>query len=97
MRHDLTFRFAAAKDFEAVLHLACQLAKQIEVEAPPLTSEQFERYYLSQHAPMRLLLAVHSDRVVGMISWTLTHELTARTLAFTSAMCQLTIPLGVRV
>ncbi|HEX9198614.1 MAG TPA: GNAT family N-acetyltransferase, partial [Acidobacteriaceae bacterium] len=27
------------------------------------------------NAPMRLLLAVHDDRVVGLISWTLTHEL----------------------
>ena len=75
MRDNLTFRFAAATDFEGVLHLACQLAKQIEAGAPPLTFAQYERYYVGLHAPMRLLLAVHSDRVVGMISWTLTHEL----------------------
>ena len=75
MSNNLTFQFAAAADFEAVLHLACQLAKQIEVGAPPLTFAQFERYYLALHAPMRLLLAIHEDRVVGMISWTLTHEL----------------------
>ena len=70
-----TFRWAADTDFEAVLHLACQLAKQIESGAPPLTFAKFERYYLGPNAPMRLLLAVHEGRVVGMISWTLTHEL----------------------
>jgi GNAT superfamily N-acetyltransferase len=75
MRDDLTFRFARAADFEAVLHLACQLAKQIELGPPPLTFAQFEKYYLAPHAPMRLLLAIHQIRVVGMISWTLTHEL----------------------
>jgi GNAT superfamily N-acetyltransferase len=75
MKFGLTFRYAAAEDFAAVLELACQLASQIEEEAPPLTAARFETYYLSPHAPMRLLLAVHDGRVVGMISWTLTHEL----------------------
>ena len=75
MKFGLTFRYAAAEDFAAVLELACQLASQIEEEGPPLTIARFETYYLSPHAPMRLLLAVHDGRVVGMISWTLTHEL----------------------
>jgi ribosomal protein S18 acetylase RimI-like enzyme len=75
MKENLTFRFAAAEDFAAVLRLARQLAEQIEAKAPPLTGAQFERYYLGPHAPMRLLLAVYENRVVGMISWTLMHEL----------------------
>jgi GNAT superfamily N-acetyltransferase len=75
MSHSLTFRFAAAADFAAVLELASQLASHIDAEAPPLTAAQFEGYYVSPDAPMRLLVAVHDDRVVGLISWTLTHEL----------------------
>jgi ribosomal protein S18 acetylase RimI-like enzyme len=75
MQHELTFRSATAADFAVVLDLATQLARQIEEEAPPLTARQFEMYYLMPHAPMRLLLAVRDDRVVGMISWTLSHEL----------------------
>jgi GNAT superfamily N-acetyltransferase len=75
MKHGLTFRYAVATDFEAVLDLASQLASQIEAERPPLTTAQFETYYVNPHAPMRLLLAVHYSRIVGMISWTLTHEL----------------------
>jgi ribosomal protein S18 acetylase RimI-like enzyme len=75
MEHGLTFRYAVAEDFAAVLELASQLATQIEAPAPPLTAAQFETYYVSRSAPMRLLLAVKDSRVVGMISWTLTHEL----------------------
>jgi GNAT superfamily N-acetyltransferase len=75
MKKGLTFRRAEVSDFEAVLDLAGQLASQIEEEMPPLTLAQFETYYLHPQAPMRLLLALHDDRVVGMISWTLTHEL----------------------
>ena len=75
MSHRLTFRFADAADFAAVVELACQLANHIEAEIPPLTAAQFERYYVTPDAPMRLLLAVDENRVVGMISWTLTHEL----------------------
>ncbi len=75
MKDGLTFRYAVAADFAAVLELACQLARQIEAEAPPLTVAQFEKYFLTPDAPMCLLLAVHDSRVVGMISWTLTHEL----------------------
>ncbi len=71
----LTFRQACAEDFTAVLDLACQLAAHIEAARPPLTAQQFETFYLRPDAPMRLLLAVMHDRVAGMISWTLTHEL----------------------
>src|SRR5882724_10943829 len=75
MKDRLTFRYAATADFAAVLELACQLARQIEAQDPPLTVAQFERYYVGPHALMRLLLAVQDRRIVGMISWTLTHEL----------------------
>ena len=75
MKDALTFRYAATADFAAVLGLACQLARQIEAQDPPLTVAQFERYYVGPHALMRLLLAVQDCRIVGMISWTLTHEL----------------------
>jgi ribosomal protein S18 acetylase RimI-like enzyme len=75
MKNGLTFRYAAATDFESVLELASELASQIEVDVPPLTVAQFETYYLSPNAPMRLLLAIYDSRIVGMISWTLTHEL----------------------
>ena len=75
MKNGLAFRYAAAADFAAVLELASQLASQIAAATPPLTVVQFETYYVNPHAPMRLLLAVHDSRIVGMISWTLTHEL----------------------
>ena len=78
MKDGLTFRFAVATDFPAVLELASQLAIQIEAPIPPLTAAQFETYYVSAHAPMHLLLAVQGNRIVGMISWTLTHELLDR-------------------
>ena len=60
MTGGLTFRFAVATDFPAVLELASQLAIQIEAPVPPLTAAQFETYYLSAHAPMHLLLAVQA-------------------------------------
>lgn len=75
MKNEVTFREAKASDFAAVLDLASQLANHIEEKSPRLTAAQFERYYLSSDAPMHLLLALHNGRVVGMIAWTLTHEL----------------------
>ena len=75
MNADLTFRFAVEEDFAAVLGLACQLASQIEAPAPPLTPSQFEKYFIRPNAPMRLLLALRDGQIVGMISWTITHEL----------------------
>lgn len=85
MRHALTFRYAATQDFEAVLELASQLAIYIEAATPSLTVADFHTFYLGSHAPMRLLLAIRESRVVGMISWTLTHELySANTRAYIS-------------
>lgn len=75
MKHEFTFRSAVAADFAVVRDLASQLARQIEAKEPPLTAAQFETYYVSPHAPMRLLLAVRDGEIVGLISWTLTHEL----------------------
>jgi ribosomal protein S18 acetylase RimI-like enzyme len=71
----LTFRFAVAGDFPHVVELASQLASQIEARAPLLSFAQFERNFVGPSAPMRLLLAVRAGRVLGMISWTITHEL----------------------
>lgn len=75
MKNAFTFREATASDFVAVLDLASQLAHHIEQDSPRLTVAQFERYYVSSDAPMHLLLALLNGRVVGMIAWTLTHEL----------------------
>ena len=75
MKKELTFRRAAVSDFEAVLDLASQLATHIEEEIPPLTLANFETYYVNTDAPMHLSLALHDGKVVGMIAWTLTHEL----------------------
>ena len=75
MNSGLSFRLARTSDFDAVLDLARQLASHIETDDPPLTVAQFERYYVNPDGPMHLLLALHEERVVGMISWTLTHEL----------------------
>jgi GNAT superfamily N-acetyltransferase len=71
----LSFRWAQAGDFQAVFSLASQLATQIEADIPPLTPERFRKFYVGDAAPMRLLLAVRDGQVLGMISWTLTHEL----------------------
>ncbi len=75
MTHGLHFRRAVASDFDAVLALAVQLADHIDAPRPPLTVGQFDTWYLRAGTPMHLLLAVNQNRVVGMISWTLTHEL----------------------
>jgi GNAT superfamily N-acetyltransferase len=75
MVNGLRFRWAEPSDFEVVLDLASQLARHIEARVPPLTIAQFRNYYVNPQAPMHLLLALHDGRIVGMISWTLTHEL----------------------
>jgi len=75
MDDGLTFRFAVSEDFPAVLDLAGQLAIQIEAQKPHLTLAQFEHFFIRSHSPMRLLLAVRAHRIVGMISWTITHDL----------------------
>lgn len=71
----LSFRWAAATDFVAVLDLASQLAHHIEEATPSLTTANFETYHVGPEAPMRLLLAHDGERVAGMICWTLMHEL----------------------
>lgn len=71
----LELRRASKMDFEAVLDLAWQLADHIQSPRPPLTLQRYEEFYLRPGAPMQLVLAVESGRVVGMISWTITHEL----------------------
>jgi GNAT superfamily N-acetyltransferase len=71
----LNFRWAQAGDFDAVLGLASQLAVHIEAAPPPLTRRRFETWYVGDDAPMRLLLARRGTSVLGMIAWTLTHEL----------------------
>ena len=71
----LNFRQADEADFAAVVELATQLAVHIEQPAPPLTMANFADFYLAPGAPMRLLLAETEGRVVGLIAWTLTHEL----------------------
>ena len=75
MAKELSFRWAEAGDFEAVLSLATQLAHHIEEKTPSLTPSDFATYHLGPEAPMRLRLAIDDGRVVGMISWTLMHEL----------------------
>jgi hypothetical protein len=59
MKNNLSFRWAEASDFEAVLDLAYQLASHIEAPVPPLTIAQFGTYYVNPHAPMHLLLALN--------------------------------------
>jgi GNAT superfamily N-acetyltransferase len=71
----LSFSWAQTRDFDAVVSLSRQLAAHIEEDAPPLTLELFEAHYVGERAPMRLLIASRQGRVVGMISWVLTHEL----------------------
>jgi GNAT superfamily N-acetyltransferase len=75
MNDQLEMRRASKLDFEAVLDLACQLADHIQSPRPALTPQKYEEFYLRPGSPMQLVLAVESDRVVGMISWTVTHEL----------------------
>ncbi len=75
MTSDLYFRIPTADDFDAVLTLSNQLARHIEAPEPPLTPAQFVARYVGPEAPMRLRLAVIGERVVGLIAWTVTHEL----------------------
>jgi GNAT superfamily N-acetyltransferase len=72
---DLSFRRAREGDFAAVRGLAEQLAAHIEEPPPPLTLDRYLAFYVRDHAPMHLVLAERSGRVVGMIAWVLTHEL----------------------
>lgn len=71
----LTIRRAQADDFAAVCGLAEALAAHIEEPPPPLTLERYLAFYVRDHAPLHLFLALRANRVVGMIAWILTHEL----------------------
>jgi ribosomal protein S18 acetylase RimI-like enzyme len=71
----LSIRKAELRDFDAVRGLAEALAAHIEEPPPPLTLERYLEFYVRDHAPLNLFLALRDDRVVGMIAWILTHEL----------------------
>lgn len=75
MHSKIRFRRANHSDFQDVLNLSRQLADHIQAEKPLLSMTQFDERYLLPGAVMNLLLAIRSDRVVGMISWVLMHEL----------------------
>lgn len=62
-------------DYAAVRGLAEALAAHIEEAPPPLTLDRYVTFYVREHAPVHLFLALLGDRVVGMIAWILTHEL----------------------
>jgi len=82
---DLNFRRAQERDFAAVRGLAEALAAHIEAPPPPLTLERYLTFYVRDHAPMHLVLALRGDRVVGLIAWVLTHELySARACVYVS-------------
>jgi GNAT superfamily N-acetyltransferase len=85
MSEDLSFRKAQERDFAAVRGLAEALASHIEAPPPPLTLERYLAFYVRDHAPMHLVLALRENRVVGMIAWVLTHELySARACVYVS-------------
>jgi GNAT superfamily N-acetyltransferase len=82
---ELNFRKAQEGDFTAVRDLAEALAAHIEEPPPPLTRERYLAFYVRDHAPMHLALALRGGRVVGMIAWVLTHELySARAAVYVS-------------
>ncbi|PDT84539.1 hypothetical protein CO669_31975 [Bradyrhizobium sp. Y36] len=71
----LSIRKAQASDYAAVRSLADALATHIEEPPPPLTMDRYVAFYIREHAPVHLFVALLEDRVVGMIAWILTHEL----------------------
>ena len=75
MSGELSIRRAQASDYAAVRSLAEALAIHIEEPPPPLTLERYLAFYVREHAPLHLFVALLEDRVVGMIAWILTHEL----------------------
>lgn len=72
---ELSIRRAQADDFPAVRRLAEALAAHIEEPPPPLTLDRYVAFYVREHAPVHLFVALLDDRVVGLIAWILTHEL----------------------
>ena len=75
MSGELNIRKAEASDYAAVRDLADALAAHIEEPPPPLTPDRYVAFYVREHAPVHLFVALLGDRVVGMIAWILTHEL----------------------
>lgn len=75
MSRELVIRSAEASDYAAVRGLADALAAHLEEPPPPLTLERYLAFYVREHAPLHLFVALLEDRVVGMIAWILTHEL----------------------
>ncbi|WP_181770078.1 GNAT family N-acetyltransferase [Bradyrhizobium sp. UNPF46] len=71
----MSIRRAQASDYATVRSLAETLAAHIEEPPPPLTLDRYVAFYVREHAPMHLFVALLEDRVVGMIAWILTHEL----------------------
>ncbi|WP_181769490.1 GNAT family N-acetyltransferase [Bradyrhizobium sp. UNPA324] len=71
----MSIRRAQADDYVAVRGLADALAAHIEEPPPPLTLDRYLAFYVREHAPVHLFVALLEDRVVGMIAWILTHEL----------------------
>jgi GNAT superfamily N-acetyltransferase len=72
---ELIIRRAQASDYAAVRSLAEALAAHIEEPLPALSLERYLAFYVRDHAPVHLFLAVRGERIVGMIAWILTHEL----------------------
>lgn len=72
---ELSIRRAQADDFPAVRRLAEALAAHIEEPPPPLTLDRYVAFYVREHAPVHLFVALLDDRIVGLIAWILTHEL----------------------
>ncbi len=75
MSGELSIRRAEAGDYAAVRSLAEALAAHIEEPPPPLTLERYLAFYVREHAPVHLFVALLEDRVAGLIAWILTHEL----------------------
>ncbi|MBB4379741.1 MULTISPECIES: GNAT family N-acetyltransferase [unclassified Bradyrhizobium] len=71
----MSIRRAEAGDYAAVRSLAEALAAHIEEPPPPLTLERYLAFYVHEHAPVHLFVALLEDRVAGLIAWILTHEL----------------------
>ncbi|WP_164937566.1 GNAT family N-acetyltransferase [Bradyrhizobium guangxiense] len=71
----MSIRRAEASDYAVVRGLAEALAAHIEEPPPPLTLERYLAFYICEHAPVHLFVALLDNRVVGLIAWILTHEL----------------------
>ncbi|MBB4427489.1 hypothetical protein GGD66_006071 [Bradyrhizobium sp. CIR48] len=59
----MSIRRAEAGDYAAVRSLAEALAAHIEEPPPPLTLERYLAFYVREHAPVHLFVALLEDRV----------------------------------